>query len=428
MARRLLRRARGVPSEGGPDGTAHAARWRPLSRASGAGKEPGDVSGLRPRQRTPAWHAACYSRKGHATCQRGAGPQTRATPAPPQPHVSRGSPPCSMRRAIRAALAWHAACSPQQSPCHPGRPRLARRVLAAAVSVPSGPPPLGTPPAAPPDARRRRLARRMLARPPSVQAAPGPRRLACARRRRIWVWHRRCYGVYRGLKLPPDGVSCRRMKILIAPESGSLQGETASRNRYGQYRRSRATPVNPNSTAQGTVRARMSLNAAAWRALTDAQRAGWESLGLQMVRTDSLGQSYSLNGFGAYCSVNNNLLAAGDAVVSDAPALVTPSTLATVTLTLTSIAFSVAYTPTPLEAGERIFVYCSPQRTLGRSFEGDLRLIHVSAAAAASPANVLAAYTARFGAPVTGNKIFLSIHNYLGGFRSGPFFTSAEVQ
>lgn len=223
------------------------------------------------------------------------------------------------------------------------------------------------------------------------------------------------------------GVCLPHMKILTAPESGSLQGETASRNRYGQYRRSRATPVNPNSTAQGTVRARMTTNAAAWRALTDAQRAGWESLGLQMVRTDSLGQSYTLNGFGAYCSVNNNQLAAGNAVLDDAPALVTPSTLETVTITLTAASFSIAYTPTPLGAGERAFVYCSPQRNAGRAFEGDYRLIHVSAAAAASPANVLSAYTARFGAPVVGNKIFVSIHNYLGGFRSGPFNTAAVV-
>lgn len=217
------------------------------------------------------------------------------------------------------------------------------------------------------------------------------------------------------------------MKILAEPRSGSLQGETFSRNRYGQYSRSRSTPVNPNSTAQGLVRARLSANAAAWRTLTDAQRAGWESLGSQMTRTDSLGQSYTLNGFGAYCSVNNNNSAAGNATVADAPMLETPSTLATVTVTLTSAAFSIAYTPTPLATGERAFIYCGPQRNAGRAYEGDLRLIFVTAAAAASPANVLAAYTARFGVPVTGNKVFISIHNYLGGFRSGPFLTSQVI-
>ena len=107
------------------------------------------------------------------------------------------------------------------------------------------------------------------------------------------------------------------MKILDVPRSGSYQGVTSSRNRFGQYVRTRATPVNPNSAAQASARSRLSQNSIAWRALTDAQRAGWESLGSQMNRTDSLGQGYTLNGFAAYCSVNNYKLAAGDAVVAD---------------------------------------------------------------------------------------------------------------
>jgi len=217
------------------------------------------------------------------------------------------------------------------------------------------------------------------------------------------------------------------MKMLIEPRSGSLQGLTSSRNRYGQYVRSRATPVNPNSDAQGVVRARLSVNAAAWRALTDEQRAGWESLAGQMSRTDALGQSYTLNGFGAYVSVNNNQQAAGNAVLEDAPALVTPDGLLTATITLTAAVHTVAYTTTPLPAGARLFVYASPQRSAGRSYESDLRLIHVSAAAAASPADVESAFNARFGVPVVGNKVFYALHVYTGGFRSGPLSTSKVV-
>jgi hypothetical protein len=171
----------------------------------------------------------------------------------------------------------------------------------------------------------------------------------------------------------------------------------------------------------------MAANSAAWRDLTDAQRAGWTSLGSSMTRTDSLGQTYSLTGFQAYCSVNQHKLDAGDAVISAAPALVTPSTPVTATITLTAAAFSVAFTPTPPGSGQRVFVYCSPQRSAGRSYESDFRLIHVSAAAAASPANVFAEYVARLGTPVVGNKIFLSIHLYDGGFLSGPLYTSAVV-
>jgi hypothetical protein len=217
------------------------------------------------------------------------------------------------------------------------------------------------------------------------------------------------------------------MKFLGATSSGSAADTTWSRNRWGQYTRRRASPVNPDSSFQGVVRARMSTNAAAWRALTAAQRAGWASLGAQMSRTDSIGQAYTLNGFAAYCSVNNNKAAAGDALVSDAPALVTPTALASATITLTAAAFSIAYTPTPLGAGERAFIFVSPQTSAGRAFGGDLRLLAVTAAAAASPHNALAAYTARFGVPVVGNRVFITLHVYKGGFQSGPLTTSAVV-
>jgi hypothetical protein len=217
------------------------------------------------------------------------------------------------------------------------------------------------------------------------------------------------------------------MKVLDVPASGSLRGDTHSRNRFGQYVRTRAIPVNPNSTAQGVVRARLALNSAAWRGLTSAQRAGWSDLGLMMTRTDSLGQSVNLTGIQAYCSVNNERLAAGDSVLSDAPALSTPSALATATITLTAASFSIAYTVTPLPASTRLFIFVSPQRSAGRAYESDYRLLAVTAAAAASPHNALAAYTAKFGVPVVGNRIFMCLQTYFGGFLSGPLYTSAVV-
>lgn len=217
------------------------------------------------------------------------------------------------------------------------------------------------------------------------------------------------------------------MKFLGDPRSGSYQGMTASRNRFGQYMRTRASPVQPRTAAQLNQRARMTTNAAAWRGLTDAQRAGWGSLGLSITRTDSLGSSYSMNGFMAFTSVNNNKLDAGDAALTDAPAIVTPADLLTATVTLTAAAFSIAYTATPLAAGVRLFIFCSPQRSAGVTFNGDYRLIAVTAAAAASPANILAAYTAKFGVPVVGNKIFISLATYQLGFKSPPFNVAQVV-
>jgi len=71
--------------------------------------------------------------------------------------------------------------------------------------------------------------------------------------------------------------------------------------------------------------------------------------------------------------------------------------------------------------------FASPQRSAGRSFEADMRLIAVSAAAAASPADIFTTYVARLGTPVVGNRVFLSLARYAGGFASGPLLTSAVV-
>jgi hypothetical protein len=139
-----------------------------------------------------------------------------------------------------------------------------------------------------------------------------------------------------------------------------------------------------------------------------------------MTRTDSLGQTLTLNGFGAYCSVNNNNLNAGNAVVSDAPAIVTPGTLTTYTLTLSAASVSLAYTATPLPAGTRLFVYASGQKSAGRNFESDVRLLNVSTAAAASPAVLTTAYTAKWGVPIAGNRVFFILRLYAGGFLGAP--------
>src|SRR4051794_13125974 len=115
-----------------------------------------------------------------------------------------------------------------------------------------------------------------------------------------------------------------QLKILDVTQSGSMGGTTSSRNHYGQYRRRRAIPVNPSTSYQGAVRDRLANAAASWRALTANRRAGWTDLALQINKSDSLGQSHTMKGFNAYCMVNINRLTAGDAVVTDAPLLVTP--------------------------------------------------------------------------------------------------------
>ena len=217
------------------------------------------------------------------------------------------------------------------------------------------------------------------------------------------------------------------MKYLDVPQSGSMQGVTASRNRNGQYFRSRAIPVQPRTPNQLSVRAAFAAASALWRTITSGQMAGWKSLADQMSRKDSLGQTNTLQPNQAFSSVNINRVRCTLANVVDAPPLSTPAALLTATVTTTGGTLSIAYTPTPMPANTYLFTFASPQMSAGRVFCGDFRLLKVSAAAAASPYNALADYTAKFGVPVVGNQIFFSLVAVSLGFESGPLIVSKVI-
>jgi hypothetical protein len=95
-----------------------------------------------------------------------------------------------------------------------------------------------------------------------------------------------------------------------------------------------------------------------------------------------------------------------------------------------AIALSVAYLATPLPAGSKLVLYATPQLSAGvtRPASRSYRQIAVTAAAAASPANVLSAYTAKFGALVSGRKVFIrGIIISSDGFASNPFEQSQVI-
>lgn len=164
----------------------------------------------------------------------------------------------------------------------------------------------------------------------------------------------------------------------------------------------------------------MAAAAAAYRSLTDAQRAGWAALGAGITRSDSLGQTYTLTGLQAYALVNIVTSITGGAAISDAPVLSVPDALATITAAGTIATLTVAFTPTPLPAGLKGIVYASPQTSAGRNFQADLRLLQVTAAAAASPVDCFASYTARFGPLAVGQKVFFAVSVTDGKFESIP--------
>jgi len=95
-----------------------------------------------------------------------------------------------------------------------------------------------------------------------------------------------------------------------------------------------------------------------------------------------------------------------------------------------AIALSAAYTASPLAAGTKALIEATRQMSAGITFVGrsEFKQLQVTAAAAASPANILAAYNAKFGALVSGKKIFVRITIITSdGQRSAPLISSIVV-
>ena len=197
------------------------------------------------------------------------------------------------------------------------------------------------------------------------------------------------------------------MKKLDVPQSGSQADTTASRNRFGQYNRTRRAPVNVNSPAQSAARARLSELSIAWQSLADADRATWEVFAAAHPTVDSLGSTISLTGHQCYISVNAARGNAGLAYI-DLPGAET-SALVSITPTVDADAFSVAFAATPVPAGEALVVEASMPMSPGRNFNGDFRFIASLAAADVTPTAITAAYESKFGnlEAFVGKKIFV---------------------
>jgi len=84
---------------------------------------------------------------------------------------------------------------------------------------------------------------------------------------------------------------------IVTAVSGSIGGTTYAHNQGGMYMRARATPTNPNTARQQTVRAALAAMVTEWSTvLTAAERAAWDTYAANVPVTNPLGQSINLSG------------------------------------------------------------------------------------------------------------------------------------
>lgn len=216
------------------------------------------------------------------------------------------------------------------------------------------------------------------------------------------------------------------MKYLDVPQSGSQADQVASRNRFGQYYRTRSIPTNPNTSLQTQARSRLGVWASSWASSTDSQRQAWQSCADRFPKTDSLGQKIVLSGFQQYVRSNTvlQLVSAAQAI----PAADTPfgnNIIVADISAKTPKTFEIGYTPPP--PGQWLFIYCSDQVSSGISFWSDYRLLAIQPASATGPAEELAKYELKFGPLLGGKRIFLKsrVLNECGVF--GPDYVISVI-
>lgn len=214
------------------------------------------------------------------------------------------------------------------------------------------------------------------------------------------------------------------MKILDIPQSGSVGNQTSSRNRSGQYRRQRAIPTQPRTPAQIAARSRLTSQSAAWRGLTDAQRAGWNAFAQSFTVTNSLGSTINLTGAQCFVKVNTVNLLNGDAVVNVPPAL--PAFVANTVTTIDATAATplLEANGTTPAAGTKYMFFCSPQLSAGVTFNGKYAWLVTGTTFTSSKFNLTSVYTTRYGALIAGKRVFVKVVQSQAGMQdNGTVFT-----
>jgi len=219
---------------------------------------------------------------------------------------------------------------------------------------------------------------------------------------------------------------------LAGAVSGSLGNCTFAHNRYGYYIRNRVVPTKVVNEWTLAARARLIDASQSWGGLTPAQQLAWNTYAESAPITDALGNKQVLTGHAAYVQVNNRILVGSGTKVLVPPLVAAPPALLTMVTTfdIGVGTHTIAYTTTPLAAGNCLYVQGAVLLNPGqRYFKNRLKLIKVTAAAAASPYDYLADLQARFGPLVVGQRVILlaSVLSNTSGLISAPYVDEGLV-
>lgn len=222
---------------------------------------------------------------------------------------------------------------------------------------------------------------------------------------------------------------------IVSEVRNKIAATVFSRNRGGAVIRNRIKPINRRSTLQSTRRQVLGNLASAWRGLTAAQRASWNTAAPNFPLQDSLGQTIFLSGEQLYVNFNANLILIGEAQITTAPS---PFAFDVFTISVaadegTGDLIEVTFTPDPMTTDNNLAIFATPPLSPGIAAPpaSRFRYIQTIVPTDTSPADIKTAYEALFGSidGQTGQKIFVEARPIASASGQGgtPLRASTEI-
>ena len=198
--------------------------------------------------------------------------------------------------------------------------------------------------------------------------------------------------------------------MMMTDASGKLGGQVFAKNRGGSYVRTKATPLNPQTSSQMTVRGIFASISSAWSSLTESSRLSFNNFVADYARTDIFGDLRNPSGKALFQRLNQNLVLTNQPqiTVCVAPEVVPFANLESIAGNVGDeelIVNTVGNT-----TGSKVMIWATPSLSQGKSFvKNDLRLVDVVDGGVGINTDIWVAYSGKFGLPTAGANIHVGV-------------------
>ena len=215
---------------------------------------------------------------------------------------------------------------------------------------------------------------------------------------------------------------------MMVDASGKLGGQVFSKNRGGAYIRTKTTPLNPQTTAQMSIRGIFASISSAWSGLSEASRQSFNNLVSSYARTDIFGDLRNPSGKNLFQRLNQNLAISGqdNIIICSQPQEVPFANLSEVVLNSDDSEINLSYSGNA--TGSKVVVWATPPLSAGTSFvKNKLRQIGVLDGAEGISVNIVNEYIAKFGAFQDDSNIYFGVRVINSNGQASPLETIKAV-